>query len=373
MFLSGHLCPTTCTKSPHIAAPIIFMHSRREDWGLEFTDELAESLIKCAVSNGITYFDTAEGYAHGASESQLARALAKLDPAARQGVILGSKILPNNCSNVRESLTATLDRLGISSIDLYMVHWPITKEGLAHFAGDHKTKSGGHDYSTADMDAVGDIPPTTACFKELAKLQNEGKIKHIGVSNFGVEQLKEALGTGVKISFNEVCYNCIFRAIEFDVLPFCQANSIQVLCYSVLMQGILTGRYTNAGEVPQYRSRTRHFDSRKNEKSRHGENGFEELTFKTVDAIRKIAKAANISMSELAIAWPLAQPGISNVIVGGTKLAHVESAAQAGKLELPQTVIDQVEVATRELKEAMGSNCDLWQGVVDGIQTSRCK
>merc|ERR1740121_915713 len=129
-------------------------------------------------------------------------------------------------------------------------------------------------------------------------LQREGKIAHIGVSNFGVEQLKEALATGATIAVNQICYNMIFRASEYEVLPFCREHSIQVLCYSVLMQGILTGRYASLADIPLYRTRTRHFDSRTNAKSRHGENGHEALLETTLVALKQIADEAAIPMSD---------------------------------------------------------------------------
>ena len=239
-------------------------------WGLEFTDELADTLIPSAISAGITYFDTAEGYNNGDSERQLSKTLAKLSPEDRANVIIGTKLLPNNAADVRSAVEGMLERLQVSCLDLLMIHWPITKEGMAHFAGNHKTADGGHDYSTSDMEAVGEVPSTQTCFRDLMILQKEGKIKHVGVSNFGVNQLKEAMATGCSIAVNQVCYNMIFRACEHDVLPFCCEHNIRVLCYSVLMQGILTGRYATLDDIPEYRRRTRHFDAVKNPKSRHG-------------------------------------------------------------------------------------------------------
>lgn len=187
---------------------------------------------------------------------------------------------------------------------------PIDKNSMAHFAGDAKTAHGGRDYAVVDHDATPEAPPTEKAFKELMVLQKEGKIKHIGVSNFGVNQLKEALATGVridtifiylllgklrstplgcavfpspcsshaafecmlmlailswlpfpftsqvKIAINQLCYNLIFRSIEFEILPFCVANGIGVIAYSPLMQGILTGNYATADDVPVYRVRS---------------------------------------------------------------------------------------------------------------------
>ena len=129
-------------------------------WGLEFTDEMADDLVRLAVERGILYMDTAEGYADGASEAQLGRALAKLPAAERARVLVGTKILPNSCGEVRAHVEQMRERLQVDCIDLVMIHWPITVEGMAHFAGDHKTASGGHDYATSDAASVGEVPST---------------------------------------------------------------------------------------------------------------------------------------------------------------------------------------------------------------------
>ena len=341
---------------------------KNDYWGLEFTDELACELVTLAVQNGITYMDTAEDYAGGDSEKQLNVALSKLSKEDRENVVIGSKILPNHANEVRKYTEGTLSRLGINCIDLYMVHWPITAEGMSHFLGGH-TKDGGRDYATSGE--ATEIPPVTQAFNDLMQLQKEGKIKHIGVSNFGVEQLKEALATGVTLAVNQLCYNLIFRAIEFDILPFCIENNIQVICYSPLMQGILTGRYSKLGDIPVYRRRTRHFDSKSNEKSRHGEDGNDELLSSTLENLIAYSKEINIPMSDLAIAYPLHKNGISTVIVGATKSAQILSNANAGSVTLQDEVIKRLDAMTEDLKNAMGNNCDLWQGIVDGKQTSR--
>lgn len=115
------------------------------------------------MRRGILYMDTAEGYADGASEAQLGRALAKLSAAERARVLVGTKILPNSCGDVRGHVEQMRGRLQVDCIDLVMIHWPITVEGMAHFAGDHKTASGGHDYATSDVASVGEVPSTQVC------------------------------------------------------------------------------------------------------------------------------------------------------------------------------------------------------------------
>ncbi len=122
-------------------------------------------------------------------------------------------------------------------------------DGMAHFASAHVNAAGGRDYAAVDASAVGEVPSTAKCFAALQELQKEGKIKQIGVSNFGVKQLTEALESGVTISVNQLCYNLLFRAIEFEILPFCVKHNIQVICYSPLQQGLLTGKWKDMKEV----------------------------------------------------------------------------------------------------------------------------
>ena len=137
------------------------------------------------------------------------------------------------------------------------------------------------------------------------------------------------------------------------------------------MQGILTGRYSKLGDIPVYRRRTRHFDSKSNEKSRHGEDGNDELLSSTLENLIAYSKEINIPMSDLAIAYPLHKNGISTVIVGATKSTQILSNANAGSVILQDAVIKRLDAMTEDLKNAMGNNCDLWQGIVDGKQTSR--
>ena len=95
------------------------------------------------------------------------------------------------------------------------------------------------------------------------------------------------------------------------------------------MQGLLTGKWLTYEEIPDFRSRGRHFDSSKNEKSRHGESGHEELLFKTIKNLNEVAKKANMPLVDLANAWPLHTPGVTCVITGATKASQVRSNAKA--------------------------------------------
>jgi len=332
-------------------------------WGLEFTQENANKLVQAYAKGGCTYFDTAEAYNEGASEIQLGIAVKTLDEKTRKSIIVGTKIPPNHCTeaSLRDRLEASLKRLGENSVDLYMVHWPIDANSMAHFAGGHVSYGESHV-------KVSDVPETKKAFEILAQLQKEGKIKHIGVSNFGVQQLKEALSTGAKISVNQVVYNLLYRAVEYEILPFCKENNIGVFAYMPLMQGLLTCKWKTAAEVPEYRARTRHFNGNRS-KSRHGEEGAENETFATLEKIKAISDEYHISLNQIALAWPLANPAVSCVIVGSTKEEQAQENIASVNFKLPEEVIKKLNDATTALKEKLGPNADLWQG----NQNSRIK
>jgi len=334
-------------------------------WGVEYTQEMATEYTIEAVANGIRYFDTAEGYSDGRSETQLGIALKQFASEKRQNVLIGSKIQPDHCNDVRHYVGETLKRLQVDCIDLMMVHWPISASAISHFSTSQKNASGGRDYAAVDDNIPQDIPTIQNAMKVLAELQKEGKIKHIGLSNFGKTQMQEVLDTGVKIAVNQVCFSYLFRASEFEILPFCQQHGIQVIAYSPLMQGLCLGHWCKVDDVPTFRSRTRHFNqSNSGSKSRHGEEGHEKLLFETIENVRKISIKHGISMLDLSVAYPL-HKGISCVIVGATKLSQVEGNAKAGKINLTDDIVKEMDEATEALKNAMGSNCDLWQGKDD--------
>ena len=131
------------------------------------------------------------------------------------------------------------------------------------------------------------------------------------------------------------------------------------------MQGLLSGKYLINGknDVPVYRARTRHFNGNR-EKSRHGEKGHEKLLIKTLDNLREISNEYNIPLADLAISWPINNSKyITSVIVGVTKSSQLLLNINASKIKLSDEIINKLNNVTDELKQAMGNNCDLWQGL----------
>ena len=122
--------------------------------------------------------------------------------------------------------------------------------------------------------------PLDETVKALTELRDEGKIRAFGVSNFGKRDLDEMLSYSALVASNQLPYNLLWRAIEYEILPFCLEKNVPVLCYSPIMQGLLTGKFHTADEVPEDRARTRHFSSSRVQ-TRHLEAGLESENFRS--------------------------------------------------------------------------------------------
>jgi myo-inositol catabolism protein IolS len=295
-------------------------------WGDQDEGE-AIATIRAALDHGINFFDTAEGYGGGYSEEIVGKALAD----RREKAVIATKISPTHTkpSVLRETCEASLRRLQTDYIDHYIVHWPITT------------------HSAADS------------FRVLDDLKRAGKIRSIGVSNFGVQQLGEAIETGVQIDNNQLHYSVLSRAIEFEILPLCREHGITVTAYMPLMQGLLTGKYRTIDDVPPFRLRTRHFSGDR-PMARHGTAGAEEETWATVEAVRAIAEELGEPMANVALAWVMAQPGLLSAIAGARRPDQVARNIKAVDLKLAPEIIERLNAATDALKHKLGANPDYW-------------
>jgi aryl-alcohol dehydrogenase-like predicted oxidoreductase len=294
------------------------------NWGhQEESDSIAA--IKTAREEGITLFDTAEMYGDGLSEELLQKALGK-DPKA----VIASKFGPKNArpEAIRASCEASLKRLDRDYIDLYQIHWPSYEIPLADQLG------------------------------AMEMLREEGKIRAIGVCNFGPKDMADILAAGA-IATNQMAYNLLWRAVEFDILPACSAANIGMLAYSPIMQGLLAGKFASADNLPEDRQRTRHFSCDR-PLARHSEPGCEELTFATIDRFRTISERVGEPMADIALAWLLAQPGVTSVLAGARNPEQVRMNAKAGDLVLPDDILAELTDTTDELKTALGPNPDMW-------------
>ena len=297
-------------------------------WGVQ-EDSVSIETVHAALDKGINFFDTAEGYDDDShSEEVLGQALIN----RRSDSVIATKISTSHLlpDLIEETCENSLRRLRSDYIDLYQIHWP------------------NHDVAVEESLAV------------LLKLRDSGKIRSIGVCNFGVEDLSEALRSA-KILTNQLPYNLLWRPIEVEILPKCLKHDIGLICYSPLAQGLLTGRYSSPDNVPDGLSRSRLF-SGKRPLAAHGEKGIENETFKAISDIISLANELEEHPAKISLAWLRSRPGITSLLVGARSPEELDLNIPAFEYSLPQSVIDRLSSITQSVKEKLGSNADMWNG-----------
>jgi len=289
----------------------------------------AIATVDAALDAGINFFDNAPMYGDGEAERRLGDALARDGKRAR--AIIGTKISSETLSaaEVARESEASLRRLRTDYIDLYQIHWPRR------------------------------VVPLDETLRAMERLVESGKVRAIGVCNFGPLDLAEALEKH-RVDTNQLAYGLLARGVEFDVQPMCVERGINLLCYSPLAQGLLTGRYHSADEVPAQRARTRHFAGTRPE-ARHGQAGCEAETFHAIRAVRDISDELAVSMADVALAWLLQQPAVASVLAGASRPEQVVENVRAASIRLETATMAKLQEATASVKEQLGSNCDLWQ------------
>ncbi len=301
-------------------------------WGAQDERE-AIAAIHHALELGINLFDTAEAYGDGNSEVILGKAL----QGRRDEAIIASKVSAEHLApgELQAACERSLRRLGTDHIDLYQVHWPNPQI------------------------------PIGETLQALEDLRRQGKVRAIGVCNFGPRDFADLLAAGGSAS-NQLPYSLLWRGIEYEVRSQCVESGTGILCYSPLAQGLLTGKFASAADVPDGRARTRHFSGRR-PLARHGEPGCEAETFRAVERVRRISQRIGLPMAQVALAWVLHQPGVTTVLAGARRPQQIEENAQAAEVTLSPEVLAELDQATAELKRILGTNLDQYQSA------SRCR
>jgi len=282
-------------------------------WGRQDERQAVSGVVR-GVELGINWIDTAAVYGDGRSEELVGRALKQLGSSRRPIIATkcGRIVQPDgNVSGVlrRESIVAeceaSLRRLGIDCIDLYQMHWPDP---------DDQIEEG---------------------WSAMADLVQQGKVRHIGVSNFSVDQMDRVRGI-YEIASLQPPYSMITAAAEKKLLPYCAEHRIGVVAYSPMCKGLLTGAFTReraaALSADDHRCRDPKF--REPQLSRHLE---------LVDHLKSIAAEHNRTVAELAIAWVLRRPAVTSAIVGVRRPEQIDQTAGAGDWELPGDVIARID------------------------------
>ena len=300
--------------------------SEDDTWG---PNRLEDSIaaIHASLDAGVNFFDTAEVYGDGESEEILGRAL----EGKRQDVVIATKVMASRlrAKPLKAACEAGLRRLRSDYVDLYQIHWP-----------------------NPDV-------PVDESLAAMEELHREGKVRHLGVSNFGVSFLNEALAAG-RIVSNQLPYSLLWRAIEDGVQPLCAENQVSILAYSPLCQSLLTGKFSSPREVPDGRARMRVF-SKDRSLSRHGENGCEEELFEALAAIREICESLGRPMNHAALAWLLARQAVASVVVGSRTAQQARQNAPACDLRLSEDTIAALDAAGEAVRKHLGGNPDPWQ------------
>jgi hypothetical protein len=283
------------------------------EWG-SFDEDGAIATIRHAREHGITLFDTAQAYGFGASEHILRRALRddlehrpdELAIATKGGLRMTATGLVRDSrpASLRQGVHDSLLALGVDHIDLYQVHWPDPNVPLAETAG------------------------------ALEELVQEGKIRHVGVSNFDVGQMADFARTR-PVEALQPPYSLFRRDIEADVLAYTSAHDIGVLVYGPLAHGLLTGTMDD-------KTTFTHDDWRSTNPSFHGA-GYHRNLEKVRELQRFAAEELGTSVSQLALAWTLANPAVPVAIVGARRAPHIDEAIIASELHLGADALARVD------------------------------
>ena len=290
---------------------------------LTFGDSVGESdadrIIRRAFDLGINFYDTANVYATGESERIMGQALSQFP---REEIILATKVrgrmwpgpLGEGLSrkHIISAVDHSLKRLGVDYIDLYQIHWP-----------DAET-------------------PIEETLQALSDLVHQGKVLYVGCSNFTAVELQDALDLAeeyglVRMDSVQPHYNMIFRGPEDSLLPLCAEEAIGVVVYSPLAQGLLSGRY-HKGYKP-------HPGERPHTNEHFGKAYLTAPNLKVVGELAEMAKQSGHTLAQYALAWILRRPEITSVIVGASKIEHIEDNARASGYAIPDvelTAIDEV-------------------------------
>mgnify|MGYP000843911891 CR=1 FL=1 len=314
-----------------------------EYWGNQDQTDV-NNVVHASIDNGINYFDTAEAYNEGRSETSLGIAISGI---AREKFLIGTKVSPSNCykDKLIEHCEASLKRLKTDYIDIYMIHWPIHSHSIRHFTNDRK---------------IIENPPTTdEAYESLLKLQQQGKIRTFGVSNFSINRLKDFPLD--ELAVNELPYNLFCRAIENETLQFCQNNGIGVIGYMALLQGILADIYPTLDDVPVWQRRTRHFNCNRAKECRHGEEGAEKETDTALKKIRQMCKESGFSMAEIAIKWILSNQIIKCTLVGSRNTDQLNENILTVNEPLDPELKVELDEITLPLMKKMGNHFDYYE------------
>lgn len=264
--------------------------------------------IRTAFEAGVNFFDTANIYSFGESEKLFGEAIRQTG-LPREEMVIATKVRgrmgpgPNQVGLSRKHIFAQLEdslrRLGTDYVDLYQIH--------------------GFDPMT----------PMDEILHALDDLVRSGKVRYLGVSNHAAWQIMKALGLSAQRAWSrfesvQAYYSIAGRELEREIVPLALDQQLSVLVWSPLAGGLLSGKFSRAGEGPEG-SRRAKFDFPPVDKER---------AYNCIDAMRPIAEAHQVSVAQVALAWVLQQAAMTSIIIGAKTLEQLQQNLVAGELRL---------------------------------------
>jgi aryl-alcohol dehydrogenase-like predicted oxidoreductase len=283
-------------------------------WGPQKDDD-SIAAIRRALELGVNWIDTAAQYGFGHSEQVVGRAIAGLGRRPYVFTKCGQPEGPGRTTmhslrrdSIRRELEGSLTRLGVDAIDLYQIHWPIPEEEIEE------------GWST------------------FVELRDEGLVRHIGVSNFSVPQLRRAQAIA-PVETLQPQYSLIARGAEAEILPFAERAGVGVIVYSPMGSGMLSGGMTRARIERLPDDDWRKHDARFREPllSEH---------LALVERLKAVAERHDTTPGAVAAAWTLRNPAVDGAIVGFRRPDQVDPILAAAKLGLGELDMATIEGRT---------------------------
>jgi len=280
--------------------------SKWRDWVLD--EEQSRPFIKQALEAGINFFDTADAYSLGVSEEVTGRALR--DFAKREEVGVATKVFfswndkPNqgglSRKHILDAIDASLKRLGMDYVDLYQIH-------------------------RFDPDT-----PIEETLEALHDVVKAGKARYLGASSMYAWQFAQMQFAAERRGWTKFVsmqnhYNLIYREEEREMNPLCRDMGVGLIPWSPLARGFLAGNRTKEKSGETARSKSDAFAH---------QMYYQEYDFQIVDRVMELAQGRGVSNAQVALAWVLAQPGVTAPIIGASKMLQLEEAVKALEIQL---------------------------------------
>jgi aryl-alcohol dehydrogenase-like predicted oxidoreductase len=277
----------------------------------------ADLLVKASMDGGINFFDTADVYTEGESEKILGQSLKNLK-VARKDVVIATKVYGRvgkgrndvgaSRGHIMDAVEASLRRLQLDHIDLYQIH--------------------GNDA----------ITPVEETLRALDTLVQQGKVRYVGCSNWQAWKIAKALGISefknlARFDTLQAYYSIAGRELEREIVPLLHAEKVGLLVWSPLAGGLLSGKFSRTNQKPAD-SRRSDFDFPIVDKER---------TWKILDVIAPIAQAHGCSAARVSLAWLLAKPVVTSIIIGAKKIDQLHDNLAAVDVKLTPAEIKQLD------------------------------